>query len=489
MEEVQLILDFVKQWYWVPLVLVYVSVILTILIENRNPSKTVAWLLVIIFIPIVGMILYYLFGQKFKKVQEFKLSNQSLHKFMNERWGSLNPILQANLLDLEDEIGSLSRVFRLLVNQRVSPVVRGNRVDLLINGEEKFPALFEAIRNAQHHIHLEYYIFEPDQIGMELITLLEQKASEGVEVRLIIDAFGSPCLARRYRRLEKAGLATVVFLPVGFTSLANSNYRNHRKFAIIDGQIGFIGGINISDYYINPNSVSQTYWRDTSVRIEGHAVNVLEAYFWMDWHFAGGKAYSVQPKYLYVKSEQAAGEAAVAFASCDPGSDAPYCMEALLLAIGEADKSIRLVTPYYIPSEELSTALRLAASSGVEVELILPKRGDSYIVQHASMSFLKPLLERGVKVYLYEKGFIHAKTTTIDGKLSFVGTVNLDTRSFYINFETAAVISDPALCERLDAQFELDKQESQFIDMETWLQRPRWKRGLDSLCRLLAPLL
>lgn len=482
-------LEFIRQWYWIPLLLVYVAVIITILVENRNPSKTIAWLLVIVFIPVFGMILYYLFGQKFKKVQNFRLSNHALQKAMNERWGRLNPIIQANLEELETDIGSLSRVYRLLANQRVSPVVLGNQVDLLINGEEKFPALLSALENAKHHICLEYYIFEADEIGQQVLDLLIRKAAEGVEVRLILDAFGSPRLSRRVRRLRKEGLDAVVFLPVGFSSLANSNYRNHRKFALIDGHTAFIGGINISDYYINPNPRSSVYWRDTSVRIQGYGVNILQAYFWMDWHFAGGAPYEVRAEDLYQQPEEPIGEAAVGFASSDPGSDSPYCMEALLLAISEAERCIRLVTPYYIPSEELNTALRVAASSGVDVELILPSRGDSYIVQHASMSFLKPLLRRGVKVYLYEKGFIHAKTVSIDGKLAFVGTVNLDTRSFYINFETSAIISDEKFCARMDQQFAIDKKDSHLITLEEWLKRPKWKRGIDSLCRLLAPLL
>lgn len=481
--------DFIIQWYWIPLLLVYIAVIITILVENRNPSKTIAWVLVIVFIPVGGMILYYLFGQKFNKVQKFRQSNHALQQAMNDRWGRLNPIIQANLKELEADIGSLSKVYRLLANQRVSPVLFGNRVTLLTNGEEKFPALLSALERAKHRICLEYYIFEADEIGEQILNLLIKKAAEGVEVRLILDAFGSPRLARRVRRLQKAGLDAVVFLPVGFTSLANGNYRNHRKFAIVDGHTAFIGGINISDYYINPNGRSKVYWRDTSVQIEGYAVNIMQAYFWMDWHFAGGAPYEVRAEDLYQKPEKALGEAAVGFTSSDPGSDSPYCMEALLLAISEAEHRIRLVTPYYIPSEELNTALRLAASSGVEVELILPSKGDSYIVQHASMSFLKPLLKRGVKVYLYEKGFIHAKTVSIDGKLAFVGTVNLDTRSFYINFETAAIISDEAFCAQMDDQFAIDKQHSRLVTLDEWLKRPKWKRGIDSLCRLLAPLL
>lgn len=489
MEIIDQIIDFIKQWYWIPLVVVYVGIILTILIENRNPTKTIAWLLVITLLPVLGVFIYYLFGQKFVKVKNFRDQKHTQYEGLINRWGRHNPIMASKLESISSMIGPLGRVFVFLANQRVSPPSLGNAVELLTNGEEKFPALLDALRNARHHIHLEYYIVENDIIGQQVLDILAQKAKEGVTIRLIIDAFGSPRLSRKVNRLKKSGIQTVVFLPVGFTSLANSNYRNHRKLAVIDAKVAFIGGINISDYYINVAGSGKPYWRDTAIQIKGRAIDTLQAYFWMDWCFAGGEEFEINRDYLYPKNIPDLGQAALSFAYSDPGSPAPYCMEALLIAISEAQESIKLCTPYFIPSEELSTALQLAAASGILVELMLPAKGDSYIVTHASISFLKPLLERGVKVYLYEKGFVHAKTVSIDQKLAFVGTVNLDTRSFYINFETSAVISDHVFCATLEKQFEVDKSMSRLVKVEDWYKRPKLKRGLDSLCRLLAPLL
>ena len=482
------VLSFLYQWYWVPLLLVYAAIIATILIENRNPSKTIAWLLVIIFIPVIGIITYYLFGQKFKKVKVFRVQDRERHAQLIKYWTQLSPRMDENLAVLKQSLGQLSRVFAFLKYQRVSPPTLNNEVRLLTNGEEKFPALLAAIESAQHHIHLEYYIFELDQIGGRLIELLEAKASTGVAVRIIADAFGSPALRRQRRRLTAAGIEIVVFLPVTFTSLANSNYRNHRKIAVIDGQTAFVGGINISDRYIN-KPTEKLFWRDTAVEIKGEAVNVLQTQFWINWQLAGGADFKLLDGYLYVPPPKAAVGAAVSFSFCDPGSSAPFSMEALLIGIAEAEKSIQLCTPYFIPSDELSTALQLAAGSGVKVELMLPAQGDSFVVQHASFSFLKPLLARGVSVYLYEKGFLHAKTVCIDGKLSYIGTVNLDIRSFYINFEVSAIIHHDALSAALVEQFERDKQESTLLTMEQWHARPKWKRGVDSLCRLVAPLL
>ncbi|MGV3760979.1 cardiolipin synthase [Parapedobacter sp.] len=479
---------FVYQWYWIPLLLIYVAVIATILIENRNPSKTIAWILVIVFIPIVGIIIYYLFGQKFRKVKVFQVQDREKHNRLVRFWDQLSPLMDDNLVILKQSIGQLSRVFTFLKNQRVSPPTLHNEVKLLTNGEQKFPALIAAIQSAQHHIHLEYYIFETDRIGNQLIDLLAEKASAGVVVRVIADDFGSPGLNRQRKRLAQAGLSLVAFLPVTFTSLANGNYRNHRKIAIIDGHTAFVGGINISDRYIN-DAQQPLYWRDTAVRISGQAVNMLQTQFWVNWHLAKGAPFSLRDGYFHTAPMAPIGSAAVSFAFCDPGSFAPFNMEALLIGIAEAEESVQLCTPYFIPSDELSTALQLAAASGVKVELMLPARSDSFFVQHASSSFLKPLLARGVSVYLYEKGFLHAKTACIDGKLAYVGTVNLDIRSFYINFEVSAIIHDSVLCGDLTRQFEHDKRVSKLVTLADWLERPRWKRGIDSLCRLLAPLL
>ncbi|SEK74679.1 cardiolipin synthase [Parapedobacter koreensis] len=479
---------FTYQWYWVPLLLIYLAIIATILIENRNPTKTIAWVMVIVFLPVVGVVIYYLFGQKFKKIQVFRNQNREKHVRLLRVWDRLNPIMDENLQTLKQAIGPLSRVFTFLKNQRVAPPSLHNEVTLLINGEQKFPELIAAVREAQHHIHLEYYIFEPDDIGGEIISLLEQKALAGVAVRVVVDAFGSPRLRRRRKRLAKMGIQLVSFMPVGFASLADSNYRNHRKIAIIDSHTAFVGGINISDRYIN-NGKHGLFWRDTTLKIQGEAVNVLQTQFWMNWHLANGQPFNLRDGYFYTAPVNPSGTAAVSFAFSDPGSVGPFNMEAMLIGIAEAEMSIQLCTPYFIPSDELSTALQLAAGSGVKVELMLPVQSDAFIVQHASFSFLKPLLERGISVYLYKKGLMHAKTICIDGKLAYVGTVNLDIRSFYINFEVSAIVSDQDLCQQLQSQFNIDKLDSIPITLDDWLKRPSWKRGLDSVCRLLAPLL
>ncbi|PRD46551.1 cardiolipin synthase [Sphingobacterium haloxyli] len=492
MEFTQELLHFLKQWYWIPIVFLYLGVLSTILIENRNPTKTLSWILVIIFLPVIGLLIYYFFGQKFNKVRRMKRVNDAQMMRLEREWERLEPYMERNIARINERIGTLSRVFTFLKNERVSSPTTGNSVKLLINGEEKFPDFLKALQSARHSIHLEYYIFEMGTIGGEVLHILEKKAKEGVFVRVLVDSIGSPAFIKYLAKRKDWGFEFRGFLPVTFTSLGSSNYRNHRKIAIIDGKIGYIGGINISDRYINtPATNNPIFWRDTSLKIEGPAVNMLQIGFWNSWNLADGTPFQLSEGYLLhqMPGMERTGRAAVSFVESDPGSLGPFNMEAILVGLGEADKKIQLVTPYYVPSDELSTALKVAAASGLEVELMLPEKSDSYIVQHASLSFIKPLLERGVKVYFYKKGFIHAKTINIDGKLSYIGTVNLDTRSFYINYEIAAVVSDDTVCRQLEEQFERDKEDCELMTLAEWKKRNVWKRGLDSVCRLLAPLL
>lgn len=486
-ELLKLVIDFTREWYWAPLALIYTGVIITILIENRDPTKTLAWILVIVFLPGLGLFIYFFFGRRFKKKKVFRQKNQGEHQVFFDRWQKQRPQLEENLKKLDSSLGDLANIYRFLYNENVSAPIMNNRVKLLTNGDKMFPEMIKSIKGAKHHIHFEYYIFETDELGRYIIDLLIEKAREGVEVRFLVDDFGSPKMKKEEKLMEEAGIGFIRFLPVRFTSISDSNFRNHRKVAIIDGSTAFIGGINVSGRYVNDGK-NLLYWRDTAIKIQGQSVFLLQFQFWLTWHFSIGIPYELTEKYMYLDAGSE-GEATVSFALSDPGSPSPYNMEAILIAISRASKSVQICTPYFIPSEQISTALQVAAASGIKVELIMPMHPDSYIVRHASFSFLKPLLKRGVDVYLYKKGFMHAKTICIDGKLAFIGTVNMDIRSFYINFEIAAVIHDRKLCVEMQKQFEIDKKDSRHIDMKYWKSRPVLKRGLDSVCRLLAPLL
>ena len=485
----QAIMDFISQWYWVPLTLMYVGVIVIILSENRNPSKTMAYILVMVFLPVVGLVIFYLVGKKpvFKK-QAFDKKLLIDQQKMDQYFTQLKSQMEVRLQGLEDVIGDMVFPFRYLYNQEQSLISMGNAVTLLNNGEEKFPALFNALQNARSHIHMEYYIFTADDLGNQIADILIKKRKEGVEVRVIVDDVGSNKIKKLPKKLRQAGVEFQKTLPVAFTSLANSNYRNHRKIVVIDGKIGFIGGINIDDRYWNRGK-HKLYWRDTAVCIQGPAVNLLQVQFFLSWFFSGGKdVFGQRNDYFHLHPEKK-GNAIVSIAASGPHSPVSFVMETILVAITQAKRSIRIVTPYFIPTEQLTSALVIAAANGIGVEMILPAESDSYIVLQASFSFIKPLLQRGVKVYFYQKGFIHSKTLSIDSTLAFVGTVNLDNRSFCLNFEITSVIYEPSFCKECEDSFIKDRQNSRLLTIEQWQNRPILHRGLDSVCRLLASLL
>jgi len=471
------------------MLLIYAFIIVTIISENRSPSKSLAYILVLIFLPVLGLLVYYFFGRKpvFKKLV-FKKKRLVDAQKMRQYYKRLAPQMEERLQSLEQDIGDMAFPFRYLYYQNQSLISTGNAVRLLNNGEEKFPELFEALEQAKSHIHIEYYIFTADDVGNRIADILLKKRREGIEVRVIVDDVGSNRIKNIPKRLRKGGIPVLKTMPVAFSSLANSNFRNHRKIVVIDGTIGFIGGINLDERYWN-NGKHKLYWRDTAVRIEGRAVKLLQVQFFLSWFFAGGKDDYGEDDHYFTRTTEKKGDAIIAIAASGPSSPIPYIMEAVLLAISQAKKSIRICTPYFVPNEQLKSALLIAAANGIEVELILPENSDSLIVQHASFSFIKPLLERGIRVYLYQKGFIHAKTISIDSSLAFVGTVNMDTRSFFLNFEITSIIYEAALCEALEQSFSEDKRNSYLVTLKYWQSRPTIERGFDSICRLVAPLL
>lgn len=488
MENLLTIWEFIITWYWIPLTLVNTVAFITILIENGKPEKTIAWLMVIVFLPVIGVLLYFFFGQKFNKDKYFNKLDHRYKQKLEARWNDLALFISKEIELTQTYDDHLNDAFEYLANTRVSIPTSNNNAQLLINGEQKFKALLNDLKNAKHHIHLEYYIFDEDEIGKQILNILVEKAKNGVEVRLIIDDFGSSSLAKRKKHYENLGIQFEVFLPVHFTSLANSNYRNHRKIVVIDGLIGYVGGINISDKYQNPNKY-HLFWRDTSVRIVGDATKILQAQFWLHWQSIATKTYSLNAKYLPNLPSNLHNKLPITFAFSSPGNTPPHVMEAMILSISTAQKSVQLCTPYFIPTESFKTALLIAVSKGVEVSLMLPAKSDSAVVQAASLSFLKPFVARGMHVYLYEKGFIHAKTVCIDGLLSYVGTTNLDSRSFLINFELSALVLDTNFAAQLSEQFKKDILLSTYFTTEVWQNKKWYYKAFASICRLLAPLL
>lgn len=474
--------------YLLPLYYVGVFfVVINILLENRNPLKTHSYLLLLLLLPGLGLIIYLFFGQNQRKRRIF-----SKRKLINTAFGQkyVDEHLDSRLmyeLPENEEVQRHSKLIHFL-NRDLSPLSDENKVTLLKNGEEKLTQLLESLKAAQSHIHMEYYIFSDDDMGGPITEVLKEKAGEGVEVRLILDAVGSFHLTRAfYRELREAGVQIHEFMPVLFPLFTSKiNYRDHRKIVVIDGHTGYTGGINIDDRYVN-NGKHKLYWRDTHLKIEGEAVKTLQLLFILNWQFVCGENW--MPSEKYFPTGHHSGSDFVQINGSGPDWELASIMDSYFLAITQADKSVKISTPYFIPNESILDAVITAAKSGLDVELMVPYEGDSWIVQAASLSFMTRLLVAGVKVYLYQKGFLHAKVMIVDGNFASVGTANMDYRSFDLNYEVNAYLYGEKLVSELERQFEEDKTHCIQLNLAEWRERSLREKLKESISRLLAPLL
>lgn len=467
-------------------------VILRVLYDTRSGSKTLAYILLIVLVPLLGMLFYFSFGINYRKRKMYSkkiIKDEVLRRSINTRLHDYSQqVLHSGLL--AEQHHNLALFIRNSIN---SPITGNNSVQLLLNGEAKFPALLEALEGAKHHIHLEYYIYEDDDTGNAIADILMEKARQGVEVRFLYDDFGSHGLGRRWiKKLDEAGVETAPFYKIKLYALANRlNYRNHRKIVVIDGVKTFVGGINISDRYRNDaKTANDLYWRDTHLMIHGPGAWFLQHLFVSDWNFCSQKQLAFAPAYF--PHESGPGRIShdlVQIASSGPDSSLPVIAHAHLLAICSARERILITTPYFIPGENLMDALMIAAKSGVEVKLLIPGISDSRIVNAAARSYYSELLPHGVRIFTYEKGFVHAKTMTIDDDLSVVGSSNMDYRSFELNFEVDAVIYGKEFTGRLQKAFYDDLKHATEIAAEEWLNRPRYINLWEKLIRLLSPFL
>jgi cardiolipin synthase len=464
----------------------FLGVVGTILLENRNPVKAMAYIMLLIFVPILGLVVYYYLGRDLRKKRRFTLKGSKDETLMLRYWESQRKEIEHLQLQLRHLVVNKQEISAMLLNTRHSVLSRDNRVQLLLNGEEKFPAVMEALKAAKHHIHIEYYIFAADDVGNQVAAILVDKLKQGIEVRFIYDDLGSDDIGDIPEMLEEHGAEVYAFSPVMINFYLNANYRNHRKIIIIDGEVGFTGGINMDERYMN-NGKHPVFWRDTHLKLEGDAVNMLQLQFMMSYRYCSKNTFPFGPPYFHRSDLRE--NCFVDVVASGPDSDFPMAMQAILMAINVAQHSIRISNPYFIPNEQILTALQMAALAGKNVQLILPFRGDSFFVQHAAQSYIKSMLDAGVKVYFYQKGFMHGKSISVDDNLAIVGSVNLDYRSFYLNSEIAVVVYDRQFVHKLNAAFEQDLQDSLYIDRRSWKNRSIWQKFIDAVCRLLTPLL
>jgi cardiolipin synthase len=470
-------------------VAIVIAVCLRVIYETRSATKTMAYLLLILFIPVGGIIFYILFGINFWKTKLYSRKSLDDEKMLNRLKKEMEIYVKETISPLDLSIENNRELAVMVEKELRSPLTRRNKVKLLLNGEEKFPEVLEAIRNAKHHIHIEYYIYEWDEIGEQVAELLIQKANEGVKVRFIYDDFGSPNIKKKTEeRMRKAGIEIYPFQKVHFYLLANRlNYRNHRKIIVIDGQIGFTGGINVSDKYIN-NGSHKLFWRDTHLRIDGPGVFYLQYLFLADWNFCSGKVMAPEKFHFSVPADSK-DDCFLQVAASGPDSVQPSILFSLLQAIYLARKEILITTPYFIPGDSILQALRIAALSGLSVKLLVPGVADSRLVNAASKSYYEDLLCAGVDIYMYQKGFVHAKTLVADGILSIIGTANMDLRSFELNFEVNVMLYDRKFSEQLRTVFFKDLEDAEKIDKDAWCQRPAYNQLPERIARLFSHVL
>ena len=386
------------------------------------------------------------------------------------------------------ESAEVRKLMTLLLNNSKALLTRYNRVEILNNGEETFPALFGALEQARKFIHLEYYIIAEGRLAIRLKEILLRKAKDGVEVRIIYDDVGSWGLSRGFiKELRQAGIQIYPFLPVRFHHFANkANYRNHRKIAVVDGEIGFVGGLNIADRYMD-GVADIGIWRDTHLKVVGEAVTSLQVVFLIDWYFVRQEL--LLDKNEYLPYMQADGNVIVQTVTSGPDSDWASIQQSYFTLINMAKRYVYISTPYFMPGETTLNALKTAAMSGVDVRILLPHKSDSWLTHWCTRSYVEELLDAGVKIYWYQKGINHSKVIVVDGIVASVGTANMDLRSFEQNFEVSMIVYDREVVKELAGDFVKDLRVSTEGAIQRWKFRSKREKVCESMARLFAPVL
>ncbi|GIO42094.1 cardiolipin synthase [Paenibacillus apis] len=464
--------------------LTVITIGLAIFMENRNPSSTMAWMLVLALLPVVGLVLYFLLGQNYFKRRKFdKKAEEDRKSFERiDHNGNLLP------RDLSQFSPGQQRLLQMSQRLARTPFSMATRTRVLTNGEETFSTLLKELKKARHHIHMEYYIYRADEIGREIQKTLIERAKAGVEVRFMYDAVGSLGLPKSFiNELRAAGVKVGVYGEVHFLALSSRvNYRNHRKIVVIDGNTGFIGGLNVGDEYLSRNK-TYGFWRDTHILVKGEAVRSMQVIFLQDWQYVTGEKI-MDLEYLSPQLEQGCSGAVQVIAS-GPDNEDKVLKSVFFAMITTAKKSIWLATPYFIPDDDILTALRVAALSGIDVRILFPAKPDKRLPFLASHSYFPALLEAGVKIYEYEKGFLHSKLLIADGEVATVGTANMDMRSFHLNFEVNLLLVQTDSVRKVVRDFERDLLSTKRIVLTEFMKKKVVLRFMESAARLLSPLL
>ncbi|MGL4372989.1 MAG: cardiolipin synthase [Turicibacter sp.] len=471
-------------WGYIYMVLSILSVLLWLVIFIYSDSKNkLPWLFIIAIFPVFGVIVYLMVGHNFRETFRYRKRLKELGENFTF------PIREYDKSESETKMSDVSKALaKLNLATSQTHVSFKTKTTLLTNGDQKFPALLDHIRMAKHFIFLEYYIFNSDKIGMEIIEALNERAKAGIEVRVLYDPMGTTkkMTKQAVALMEAAGVIVAKFDPVLIPILSNKvNHRNHRKIVVIDGRIGFTGGINIGDEYLH-RATKYPFWRDSSIILEGEAVWDLSVIFAGDWFFATGERLE-NPKYF--PHDEVSEEGGVQIIDSGPQSPVANIKQSFFRMIMSAQKSIYIITPYLIPDFDILSALKNAALSGIDVRIIVPGLPDRKFVYLATESYFEQLLEVGVRIYTYDTVFCHSKVIVIDEEIASIGTTNMDIRSFCLNFEVNVMLYHTQSVQAILNDFNIDFSRSTEVIYEEWKKRSVLIRTAQSLAQLFSPIM
>lgn len=456
-----------------------VACIIVVLSENRNPIRSIAWTIALLFLPGIGLVFYLFFGRSLKG--KHLISRHNKRKLLHNHQRRSANLSRLLMSDAERQL------VKLAFSLTHSPLCIDNEIEILTTGADKFKSLISDLRNAKSSIYLQYYIFSDDELGQRIADILIDKAAEGVAVKVIYDHVGSfAAKSSFFHRMSDNGVDCHPFFRVTFPQLANRiNWRNHRKIVIIDNAVGYIGGMNIADRYVI-GMKDGSAWRDTHFRLRGSIVQSLIYSFAVDWYFLKVPDRRLDTRAASVELHNDCAMQLVTSGPVDTWSNLSLCF---LKAISSARRSIFIQTPYFLPTDTLLNALEAAALANVDVRIMIPAKSDSLLLQLATYSYVTRCLKAGIKVYRYSPGMLHAKSMTIDDNFSTAGSVNFDFRSFENNFEANLLIYDRGVNARMRDIFFADLARCEKLRYSQWKSRPLPQRALESLVRLFAPIL
>lgn len=466
---------------------VLASIALYILIKDgSSPVRIWAWILVIVLIPFFGIVLYIFFGVNLRKKKLFDLKKEIDYQEVEYYVEKFSSEAEKAIAQRHDVTSGYRHLIRLLTNINNSILSFNNKATILHDGPDTFQSIFEACEKAEEYIHLQYYIFIDGDLVDRFTELFARKVAAGVEVRIIYDALGSWELSKNsINRFKEAGAKIFPFMPIKFGRLASVNYRNHRKILIVDGKIGFTGGINVDDKYIHGDP-HLGHWTDTHLRLEGMSVNFLHFVFLTDWLFVSGENLISGD---ILKYPEPIGDCPVQIVYSGPDTDHPSILQLYLYIFYTAKDYVYIVNPYLVPDSTLSMAIKSAALSGVDVRILVPANSESAMIYWTVRSYFGRFLKAGVKIYLYKEGFIHSKVIISDDKICSIGTANLDIRSFEQNFEVNAVMYDEEVTQDMKNKMIEFGENSHLLTLEEFDSRSNLDRAKERLARLSSPLM